>query len=96
MQAEFFKDENGFIWFFYASNIQVRKNLSKSAVNSEEAKKEAKKLASNKEKMRKQMINELEEYETQQKLSKNAATQKMLGVMNQYYSTLKNEVGIQQ
>ena len=42
------------------------------------------------------MIQELEEYETQQKLTKNAATQKMLGVMNAYYSTLKSQVGVTQ
>ena len=24
MKAEFFKDENGNIWFYYASNIQMR------------------------------------------------------------------------
>jgi hypothetical protein len=52
MSAEFFKDENGFIWFFYAHNIQGRKILNKKAMNSEDAKKEAKRVANNKEKMR--------------------------------------------
>ena len=42
------------------------------------------------------MIAELEQYEQQQKLSKNVATQKMLGVMNSYYTELKNEVGIEE
>jgi len=53
MQAEFFKDENGFIWFYYSHNITVRKNLYKVTVNGEEAKKEAKKMANNKDRMRK-------------------------------------------
>ena len=44
MQAEFFRDENGFIWFFYAHNIYGRKILNKKTMNSEDAKKEAKKL----------------------------------------------------
>jgi len=26
MKAEFFKDENGFIWLFYAKNIHMRKS----------------------------------------------------------------------
>ena len=40
------------------------------------------------------MIEELEMYETQQKSQKNIATQKMLNVMNSYFHTLKQEVGI--
>lgn len=27
MKAEFFKDENGYIWLFYAQNIHIRKSL---------------------------------------------------------------------
>jgi len=60
MQAEFFKDENGFIWFFYAHKISVRVNVHKATLNSEDAKREAKKLAQNKDKMRTAMISELE------------------------------------
>ena len=26
IKAEFFKDENGFIWFFYAKSIYIRKS----------------------------------------------------------------------
>ena len=59
MNAEFFKDDNGFVWFSYAHGIYVRKNLNRAALSSEEAKKEAKKIQMNKEKMRKNMINEL-------------------------------------
>ena len=31
MKAEFLKDENGNIWFFYATNIQVRSRVKNSA-----------------------------------------------------------------
>lgn len=31
MKAEFLKDENGNIWFYYASNIQIRSRLSKNS-----------------------------------------------------------------
>ncbi len=41
------------------------------------------------------MIQELESYETQQKNQKNVATKKMLNLMNQYYTNLKNDVGIE-
>ena len=41
------------------------------------------------------MINELEQYESQQKNQRSGAVQEMLKMMNQYYSTLKNEVGIE-
>ena len=30
MKAEFFKDDNGNIWFYYASCIQIRSRLSKN------------------------------------------------------------------
>jgi hypothetical protein len=42
------------------------------------------------------MIAELEQYEAQQKITKNTATQLMLNVMNSYYYNLKNEVGIEE
>lgn len=29
MKAEFLKDDNGNIWFFYATNIQVRSRIKK-------------------------------------------------------------------
>jgi len=31
IKAEFFKDENGFIWFFYAKKIYIRKSRFESA-----------------------------------------------------------------
>lgn len=49
MKAEFFKDENGVIWFYYAQNIHVRKNKSLKEQNSKDAKKKAKEIQANKE-----------------------------------------------
>ena len=65
MKAEFWKDDNGFVWFVYARHIYVRTNRNKEALSSEQAKKEAKKIQMNKEKMRKNMIDELTQYEEQ-------------------------------
>ena len=94
MKAEFFKDENGFIWFFYAHDIFVRKNLNRQMMSSEDAKKEARKIQQNKEKLRMQMISELQAYESQQKATKNNSTNKMMAIMNNYYTQMKSEVGI--
>lgn len=60
MQAEFSKDENGYIWFFYAHNVHVREVPNKKTLNSKDAKREAKKIAENKEKVRQTMIQELQ------------------------------------
>ena len=95
MKAEFLKDENQFIWFYYAHNIYCRKNQNKNTMNSEDAKKQAIKLQQSKERQRQKMVKELEDYEQQQRSQKSAATQKMLGTMNSYYQTLKSEVGFE-
>ena len=65
MQAEFFKDENGYFWFYYAQNVYVRQVQNRKTLNSKDAKREAKKIAENKEKVRKNMIDELQQYEAQ-------------------------------
>lgn len=39
MKAEFFKDTNGKIWFFYARGIQCRTNTNTKALNCDDAKK---------------------------------------------------------
>jgi len=67
MRADFFKDANGTIWFFYAHDICWRESLKVNATSGQDAKKQAKKLQQNKEALRKQMIQELESYEAQQK-----------------------------
>lgn len=38
MKAEFFKDHNGWIWFYYAQNIHVRQISTGNALSSEDAK----------------------------------------------------------
>ena len=65
MKAEFFKDHNGWIWFYYAQNIHVRQISTGNALSSEDAKEQARKLQQTKEQQRKQMIHELEMYEAQ-------------------------------
>lgn len=59
MSAEFYKDDLGYIWFFYAANIYTRKVKNKKTITSEEAKAEAKRQQQNKEKVRQTMIDEL-------------------------------------
>jgi len=78
MKAEFFKDEWKVIWFFYARDIYGRKCQSRDLVSSIDAKKQAKKIQSNKEALRQQMIHDLEEFELQQKAQKSTSVQKML------------------
>lgn len=93
MQAEFFKDENGYFWFYYARDVYVR-TQNRKALNSKDAKREAKKIAENKEKVRKNMIDELQQYEAQQRNQKNRATEKMLDFMNSYYKEMKSDIGM--
>lgn len=94
MKAEFFKDANGKIWFFYARGIQTR-NCPTKVRTCEEAKKEAKNTEKNKRAVRQQMIDELEAYEAQMradnKKEKRATVDKMKETMNQYYNNLKKE-----
>ena len=37
MKAEFLKDENGNIWFYYATNIQGRSRIKKNAAGYSDA-----------------------------------------------------------
>jgi len=63
MKAEFFKDENDFIWFYYAKDIYMRKNKHKKAMSNDDAKKRADKLQQNRDIAKKQLIKELETFE---------------------------------
>lgn len=38
MKADFLKDENGFIWLFYASDINCRRNYNSKTMDSRAAK----------------------------------------------------------
>ena len=63
MKVEFLKDENGFIWLFYARDISCRKNINNKDLNSKDAKAKAIEIQANKLKMRNQMVVELQQYE---------------------------------
>lgn len=52
MKAEFFKDLNGKIWFYYAKNIYCRDCPNDKALNCDDAKKLAKTTEKNKKAMR--------------------------------------------
>jgi hypothetical protein len=65
MKAEFFKDYNGEIWFYYCKDICVRPSKGANAISSTDAKKQAKQLQQSKDVVRKQMINDLEQFEAQ-------------------------------
>ena len=52
MKAEFFKDSNGKIWFFYARGIQCRNSPNTKALNCDDAKKQARNTEKNKRAVR--------------------------------------------
>ena len=41
MFVEFFRDENDFVWFYYAKNIHIRKSSTRTGMSNAEAKKKA-------------------------------------------------------
>ena len=68
MNAEFIKDDNGFIWLFYAKNIFMRKSAHDSgllagAPTKQEIQMQAKKRQEDKERAKKLLIEELEVFE---------------------------------
>ena len=81
MKAEFFKDENDFIWFYYAKDIYMRKNKHKKALSNDDAKKRADKIQQNRDIAKKQLIKELESFEKCYKKDKNKAVEKMMDQM---------------
>ena len=64
MKAEFFKDYNGDVWFYYCRDIHFR-HLEGAQDNGQTAKAQAKQLQQSKEVIRKQKIADLEHYESQ-------------------------------
>ncbi|CDW81558.1 UNKNOWN [Stylonychia lemnae] len=90
MKAEFLKDENGNIWFFYASNIRTRKTSTRAlpAYN-------MKNSASQKANVQKeQLIAEIDQYEQEQNVNQNKSIGRMLNIMDSYYSNMKVDMGI--
>lgn len=64
MKAEFFKDYNGEIWFYYCRDIHFRQPEGVTDSGTQ-AKNAAKQLQQSKEAIRKNMIADLEHYESQ-------------------------------
>jgi hypothetical protein len=60
MKAEFTKDENGWIWFFYAKDIYMRKNKNRTGLSNVDAKKKAEKQREDRENAKKRLVAELE------------------------------------
>lgn len=94
MKAEFFKDENDFIWFYYAKDIYMRKNIHRKALSNDDAKKKAHKIQQNRDMAKKQLIKELEQFEKSYKKDKNKSIQNMMDSMNEHYNSLKTKHGL--
>ena len=95
MKAEFFKDMNGKIWFFYAKGIQCRDCPNTKVLNVDKAKNHAQVTEENKKAVRMQMIEELEAYEVQMKNQKHPTIDRMKSMMNEYYQNLKIKAKIE-
>lgn len=65
MKAEFVRDENGWIWFFYARDIHARKSKSRAGISNVDAKKQAERLREDRENAKKRLVAELEGFEAQ-------------------------------
>lgn len=103
MNAEFSKDDNGYIWLFYAKNIFMRKSthdpgLIAGAPSKAELQKQAKKKQEDKERAKKQLIEELETFEREnfgpgRRLEgankKNGKVFNMMNFMGDFYENLK-------
>lgn len=94
MFVEFFRDENDFMWFYYAKDIHIRKSLTRTGMSNAEAKKKAQKIRENKAKAKRELIAELEKFESTQKAQRNQAVSRMMGLMSDYYIDLKKKEGI--
>lgn len=104
MKAEFMKDDNGFMWFFYAKNIHIRKGklpgMQDSVVSKDEAKKAAQRKREEQEKAKQQLIQELDSFEKE--CSKRGGPEKykpilkMMEFMERYYAELKEKQGIKE
>ena len=108
MQAEFAKDENGFIWFFHAKEVHFRwqPELSGGLADKLMSAAEAKKLAAlekeAKERARQELVKELTDFEAKVKNIKDPSKEakghhnvlKMMDYMGTYYDNLKDKSGI--
>lgn len=108
MHAEFIKDDNGFIWLFYAKNIFMRKSYHEPGIlagapTKQELQLQAKKRQEDKERAKKQLIEELEKFEKdnfgkdrphEKAPKKNGKIFQMMNFMGDFYEELKEESGI--
>ena len=93
MKAQFLKDDNGNIWFFYATNIQTRsrvKNIPTSIAEAAEGSKAKAGDIDDKE----EMTEEIDQYKADQEGIQNKCIERMMGIMDGYYSTMKADMGI--
>lgn len=98
MKAEFYKDEIGNIWFYYATNIQSRSRMKPPPVipglqTATTAIDQAKQKAQEQEE-KEDMLAEIEEYKAEADSVKNKCIDRMLGIMDGYYSNMKQDMGI--
>ena len=93
MKAEFYKDENDWMWFFYAKEIYVRKCRNNTGMSNIDAKKKAEKMKADKAEAKKILIKELEEFNNP-KNPKNHVITNMLNHMNSFYEEMKTSEGI--
>lgn len=96
MKAEFLKDDNGNIWFFYASNIQARSRFKNAAMNQQMGGNSLAQESKSKAELddKDEMLAEIEEYQEEANSVQNKCIDRMLGVMDEYYSNMKLEMGI--
>ena len=62
MKAEFYKDENDWMWFFYAKDVHIRECKTNKGLSNVDAMAKAEKLRLDKAKAKKQLVEELEEF----------------------------------
>ena len=56
MKAEFYKDDNNYIWFYYARNIHMRKNKHRNLSSHLDAKKKEEQMRENRENAKKELV----------------------------------------
>ena len=97
MKAEFLRDENDNIWFTFAKDIQIRRINSKISLTGYDSKKIGETLTANQIAQKDLLLRELQEYENslgEQNENEARSKSKMLTFMDEYYKSMKLEMGI--
>ena len=63
MKAEFIKDENGWIWFYYSRDVFMRKNKNRTGLSNVDAKKKAEQQREDRENAKNRLVAELQVFE---------------------------------